>query len=316
MSRTRFIFRRFASMILSIVGVSILTFVMMYLTPGDPAAQVLRRRNQHYPSQAELEAFRAEHGLDDPIPIQYLNWMWDILHGDFGVSFFQGVTVSRLIATRLPETVELAVAGMLIALIIALPTGVISAVHKGQIPDYLSQIGSLLGLSMPNFWVGYLLLIVFSLYLDMFPVAGSGGLDHLVLPAVTLGTGMAAVITRLLRSSMLEILDEDYIQTARSKGLRERIVVYKHALRNALIPVVTIIGLQFGYLLNGAVVVEIVFARPGIGKLLIDGIFARDYAIVRGTALLIAVMFVVVNFLVDISYQYIDPRISLEGGRP
>lgn len=168
---------------------------------------------------------------------------------------------------------------------------------------------------MPNFWVGYLLIIVFSLYWDIFPTAGAGGLDHLALPAVTLGTSMAAVTTRLLRSSMLEVLDEDYIRTARSKGLRERIVIYKHALRNALIPVVTIIGLQFGYLLNGAVVVEIVFARPGLGTLLIDGISARDYAIVRGTALLIAVMFVVINFLVDITYQYIDPRISLERGK-
>lgn len=302
-------------MLLSIVGVSILTFVMMYLTPGNPAVLILQKKNKQHPSQEQIEAFRAEHGLNDPLPIQYLNWMGDVLHGNLGESFFLNVSVNKLIAVNFPETVELAVAGMFIALLIALPAGVISAVHKGQIPDYLSQIGSLLGLSMPNFWVGYLLIIVFSLYWDIFPTAGAGGLDHLALPAVTLGTSMAAVTTRLLRSSMLEVLDEDYIRTARSKGLRERIVIYKHALRNALIPVVTIIGLQFGYLLNGAVVVEIVFARPGLGTLLIDGISARDYAIVRGTALLIAVMFVVINFLVDITYQYIDPRISLERGK-
>lgn len=295
---------------------SILTFGMMYLTPGDPAVQMLQRKSQEYPSQEEIEAFRADKGLNEPLPVQYLNWMWDVLHGDLGESFFQNISVNRLIAVNLAETVELAVAGIFIALLIALPAGVISAVHKGQIPDYLSQIGALLGLSMPNFWVGYLLILVFSLHLDIFPIAGAGGLDHLVLPAVTLGTGMAAVITRLLRSSMLEVLDEDYIRTARSKGLNEKIVLYKHALRNALIPVVTIVGLQFGYLLNGAVVVEIVFARPGIGKLLIDAIFARDYGIVRGTTLLIAVMFVGINFVVDITYQYIDPRISLESVKP
>jgi peptide/nickel transport system permease protein len=167
---------------------------------------------------------------------------------------------------------------------------------------------------MPNFWLGYLLIIMFSVHLDIFPVAGVGGLDHLVLPALTLGTGMAAIITRLMRSSMLEVLDEEYIQTAHSKGLRERIVVYKHALRNALIPVITIIGLQFGYVLNGAVVIEIVFQRPGLGNLLIQSIFSRDYPVVQGVVLVIGAIFVFTNFAVDITYRFVDPRISFEGG--
>lgn len=309
----RYVIRRAITMVLTLFGVSVLTYLMMFFTPGDPAELILRQQFGREPSQEAIDQFRDQHGLNDPIPVQYANWIWDALHGDLGQSYFSNEGVSELIVERIPETAELALAAMLVALAIAIPAGIISAVHKGQLPDYASQIGSLLGVSMPNFWLGYLLIIVFSLYLGMFPVAGAGGLDHLVLPAVTLGSGVAAIITRLLRSSMLEILDEDYIRTARSKGLRERIIVYKHALRNALIPVVTIAGLQFGYLLNGAVVVEIVFQRPGLGKLVIDNIFARDYPVVQGVTLLIAVMFVAVNFLVDVTYRYIDPRIELEG---
>jgi len=219
-----------------------------------------------------------------------------------------------MILNRVVPTTELALAAIAVAVAIAIPAGIISAIHQGQPPDYLSQFGALLGISMPNFWLGYLLIIVFSVQLDIFPVAGVGGLDHLVLPAITLGTGMAAIITRLVRSSMLEVLDEEYIQTAHSKGLKEKIVVYKHALRNALIPVVTIIGLQFGYVLNGAVVIEIVFQRPGLGNLLIQSIFSRDYPVVQGLVLVIGAIFVLTNFAVDIAYRLIDPRISFEGG--
>ena len=217
-----------------------------------------------------------------------------------------------MILQVLPYTVNLAVASLAVALLIAVPAGVMSALHQGKLPDFLSQGGALVGVSMPNFWLGYLLIIVFAVNRPL-PVSGTGSIRHLVLPAVTLGSGMAAIIMRLLRSAMLDVLDEEYIRTARSKGLKERIVVYKHAFRNALIPVVTIVGLQFGYVLNGAVIVEIVFSRPGVGRLLIDSIFQRDYPVVQGLVLLIAVMFVLTNFLVDVTYRVIDPRISFEG---
>lgn len=310
-----FLIRRSATVLLVLVGVSVLTYGLMFFTPGDPARTILRQQaGGRPPSDAAVMEFREEHGLNDPIPVQYASWVWDVLHGDLRESYYEETSVTSLIVERLPETIELAIAGLFVAIAISLPAGVISAVHKGQFPDYVSQLTALLGVSMPNFWLGYLLIIVFALNLDMFPTYGVGGIEHLVLPAVTLGTGMAAIITRLVRSSMLEVLDEDYIRTARSKGLRERIVVYKHALRNALIPVVTIVGLQFGYLLNGAVIVEIVFQRPGLGELLINAIFARNYPVVQGLVLLIAVIFVMTNFFVDITYRYIDPRISFDGG--
>lgn len=301
-------------MVLVLIGVSILTFLLLFLTPGDPAETILRQQmGGRTPSVEAIEQFRHAHGLNRPLPVQYVDWVTDVLHGNLRESYYEEQPVSDLIVDRIPATLELAVAGMVIALAIAVPTGIISAVHKGGAPDYVSQFAALIGVSMPNFWLGYILIIVFSLHFGLFPVSGVGGFDELVLPAVTLGSGMAAIVTRLVRSSMLEVLDEEYIDTARSKGLKERIVVYKHALRNALIPVVTIVGLQFGYLLNGAVIVEIVFQRPGLGALLIDAIFARDYPIVQGLVLVIAVIFVMTNFVVDLTYRYIDPRISFEG---
>lgn len=301
-------------------GVSLITYLLMFITPGDPARMALRARDGIAPTNAEVEQFRAEQGLDEPLAVQYVDWLWHAMHGDLGQSWVRDRAVSDLLLQRIGDTAELAAAAMVIALLIAVPAGIASAVHRNQLPDYVSQVGSLLGVSMPNFWLGYLLILVFALgvpydSLGVFPVAGAGTVEQLVLPAVTLGTGVAAIITRLLRSSMLEVLNEEYIRTARSKGLRERIVVYKHALRNALIPVVTIAGLQLGYLLNGAVIVEIVFARPGLGQLIIDSLFQRDYPVMQGTTLLVAVMFVGVNFLVDVSYRYIDPQIQLEENR-
>ncbi|WP_458207924.1 nickel ABC transporter permease [Haladaptatus sp. NG-SE-30] len=310
----KFIVRRSATAILVLIGVSILTYALMFFTPGDPATTILRKQmGGRTPSDLAVQQFRIQHGLDEPIPIQYGNWVWDILHGNLRQSYYENTPVSAMIMNRVWPTLELAVAAMAVSLAISLPAGVLSAVHKGKMPDYLSQFAALLGVSMPNFWLGYLLIIIFSLELGVLPVSGVGSFDRLILPAVTLGTGMAAIVTRLVRSSMLEVLDDEYIRTARSKGLTERIVVYKHALRNALIPVVTIVGLQFGYLLNGAVVVEIVFQRPGLGSLLINAIFARDYPVVQGLVLLIATIFVLTNFAVDIVYRYIDPRISFEG---
>jgi peptide/nickel transport system permease protein len=294
-------------------GVSIVTYGLIFLTPGNPAAIILNEQLERPPSQAEIESFEAEHGLNEPIPIQYLGWLSDVLRGDLGTSYYSDSAVTSLIVNALPLTLELAVASMVVALLLAIPTGVLSAVHQGSWIDSTSQFGALLGVSMPNFWLGYLLMLVFAITLGVLPVAGAGSYSQLVLPAITLGTGMAAVLTRLIRTSMLEVLDEGYIDTARSKGLAERIVVYKHALQNALIPVVTIIGLQFGSLLNGAVVVEIVFQRPGLGMVLVDSVFDRDYPVVQGIALLTAVVFVVTNLLVDLSYRVLDPQVSLGG---
>lgn len=309
----KFIIRRVLTMGVVLLAVSMLTYGFLFLAPGDVARNILRKQGVENPTEETLEQFRKKHGLDDPLPVRYGRWLWGVLHGDFGESYFREEAVGPLLVDRLPQTAELALAGMGVALLIAFPAGIISALHQAQLPDYCTQIGSLLGISMPNFWLGYLLIIGFSLRLDLFPVAGAGSLNHLVLPAITLGTGLAAILTRLLRASMLEVLDEEYIRTARSKGLPERIVVYKHAVRNAMIPVLTVVGLSFGALLNGTLIVETVFQRPGLGSLFVIALLDRDYPIVQATVLFTAALFVVTNSVVDVLYRYIDPRIELEG---
>ncbi|WP_049899408.1 nickel ABC transporter permease [Natrinema sp. J7-1] len=304
---------RLATSLAVTFGVSVVTYGLIFLTPGDPAEIILSQQLNRQPSAAEIEAFRAEHGLNDPVPVQYLHWLTDVFRGDLGSSYYSDTSVSTLIVEAGPLTLELALAAMLVALAISVPAGVVSAVHRGSPIDYASQLGALLGVSMPNFWLAYLLILLFPLKLGVLPVAGAGSFGHLVLPAITLGTGMAAVVTRLIRSSMLEVLDEAYVDTARAKGLRERIVVYKHALRNALVPVVTILGLQLGTLLNGAGVVEIIFQRPGLGSLLVDAVFERNYPVVQGVTLVTAIVFVATNLLVDLTYRYLDPRVQLGG---
>lgn len=309
----KFLVRRVITMILVLLGVSFLTYGMMFLAPSEPAKLILKKAyTVENPTQQQIEAFREKHGLNDPFYVQYGRWLGNALQGDFGEGFFRDAPVSTLIRERAPQTVELALAAMAVALLIAFPAGIISALHQGRFPDYASQVGSLLGVSMPNFWLGYLLIIAFSVQLNLFPVSGVGGLDHLVLPAITLGTGMAAILTRLLRASMLEILDEEYIRTARSKGLPERIVVYKHAVRNALIPILTVVGLSLGALLNGTLIVEVVFQRPGLGHLFVNALLNRNFPVVQASVVLTASIFVVVNTIVDITYRYIDPRIELE----
>ncbi|MCJ0618177.1 nickel ABC transporter permease (plasmid) [Haloarcula sp. KBTZ06] len=306
--------KRLLTMAIVLLGVSLLTYGLVFVTPGDPARTILTQQmGGQAPSQDAVDQFRAENGLDDPFIVQYARWMGNALQGDLGQSYYSDRSVSDMIVQRLPNTIALAVASMLVALVIALPAGIASASNPGSRTDYAAQIGSLIGVSMPNFWLGYLLIIVCALRLNLFPVAGAAGPKHLVLPSLTLGSGMAAVIARLVRTAMLDVLDDAYIQAARSKGLRERILVYKHALRNALVPVVTIIGLQLSYVLNGAVVIEVVFQRPGLGTLLVDSIFARDYPVVQGVTLLIGVIFVLVNFAVDLTYSRLDPRIDLGG---
>lgn len=311
----KFVARRIVTMLLVMLGVSLLTYGMIFLAPGDPAKLILKAQQIDHPSQEQIDAFREEQGLNDPFYVQYGRWLWGALHGDFGEDYFREVPVSTLFEERWPQTVKLALSAMAVSLLIAFPAGIVSAIHKGQFPDYLSQIGSLLGVSMPNFWLGYILIIVFSVQLNLFPVSGRGGLETLVLPAVTLGTGMAAILTRLMRASMLEVLDEEYIRTARSKGLPERIVVYKHAVRNALLPILTVVGLSFGALVNGTVIVEVIFQRPGLGLLFINALLNRNYPVILAWVVLAASIFVLVNTLVDVTYRYIDPRIEIEGRR-
>ncbi|MCL0042292.1 ABC transporter permease [Thermodesulfovibrionales bacterium] len=307
-----YIIRRIGLMVFIMLGVSVITFSMIHLVPGDPAEVIATERYGEEITAETIEHVRRELGLDQPVYVQYARWLINVLQGDLGYSFRTDRPVLDEILTRLPATLQLALAGMLVALIIAIPVGIVSATRQYSAVDNLSMFGALLGVSMPNFWLGLLLILFFSVHLGWLPVFGHGGIEHLILPAVTLGTGMAAITTRLIRSSMLEVLKADYIRTARAKGLKEKVVIYKHALKNAMIPVVTIVGLQFASLLEGAVIVEVIFAWPGIGRLLVDSIFARDFMLIQGCILFIAAMFVLVNLLVDISYAYLDPKIRYE----
>ncbi|MCL0037083.1 ABC transporter permease [Dehalococcoidia bacterium] len=307
-----YVIRRMGLMVFILLGVSVITFSMMHFVPGDPAEMIAMERYGEEITAETIAHVRAELGLDQPVYIQYFRWLTNVLRGDLGYSFRTDRPVLDEILTRLPATVQLALAGMLVALIIAIPVGIVSATRQYSAVDNISMFGALLGVSMPNFWLGLLLILFFSVHLGWLPVFGRGGIEHLILPALTLGTGMAAITTRLIRSSMLEVLGQDYIRAARAKGLKEKAVIYKHALKNALIPVVTIVGLQFAALLEGAVIVEVIFAWPGIGRLLVDSIFARDLPIIQGCILFIAAMFVLVNLLVDIFYTYLDPKIHYE----
>lgn len=296
-----------------VLGTTLITFTIMRLTPGDPAEMIAMGRYGLYNVPKEtIERIRIEECLNAPIYVQYGRWLTHVLYGDLGRSLITGEPVLSIILKKFPITLELAIASMIISILIAIPVGIISATRQYSLVDQISMAGALVGVSMPNFWLGTILMLVFSLYMNWLPVCGYGGIEHLVLPAITLGTGITAILTRLTRSSMLEVLEQDYIRTARAKGLSENIVILKHALKNAFIPVVTMAGLQFGRLLEGAVIVETIFAWPGIGKTLVDAIFARDFAMIQGCVLFIAVIFSLVNLAVDVSYAYLDPRIRYE----
>ncbi len=264
------------------------------------------------PSKMEIEAAEQIFQLGNPMWMQYLHWLSNALHGDFGTSYISGRGVLGEILVRLPATVELAIAATILSLLVAIPLGMISAVRQNSKVDYSSMALATFFISMPNFWLGLVLILIFSLHLDLLPVAGYGGLDHLILPTITLCAGMMAVTVRLTRSSVLEVLRLDYITTAKAKGLGDGRILYRHVLKNAMIPVITIVGLQLGYLLGGTVIVETIFAWPGIGKLLIDSINARDIPMIQGCVVFIAIIFSLVNMLVDISYYFLDPRIKYE----
>lgn len=300
--------RRLLIAIPSILGVIVVVFFMVRLAPGDPAVFLAGE----FAPPATIEAMRQRFGLDRPLHVQFGLYVGSLAQGDLGRS----TRTQRLVIDDLkqffPNTVELAFGAIVVAMLIGVPAGVFAAVRQNTWADLLVTVGSLIGVSMPVFWFGLLAMLYFSVQLGWFPVAGRGTWAHLVLPVVSLGLGSMAIIARMTRSSMLEVLSLDYVRTARAKGLRQQRVVLKHAFRNALVPVVTIGGLQFGQLMSGAVLTETVFAWPGIGRLLVDSISARDYPVVQGSVLLIAVAFILINIAVDLVYGLIDPRIRYD----
>lgn len=304
-----FFLRKLAVLVPTVIGAITLVFFFLHLIPGDPVEVMLGETAL----QADKETLREELGLNLPLHLQYGRFMKGVLGGDLGDSYFYRRPVVRVIAERIPATVELALAAFLVAGLIAIPLGIISALREGTILDNAAVFFSLLGVSMPNFWLGPLLIILFSLHLGWFPVSGRGGVGSLVLPAITLGTALAAILSRMTRASLLERLGEDYLTVARAKGLPEWKVIFKHALRNAMIPIITVMGLQFGALLSGAIITENVFSWPGIGTLLINAIQARDYPLVQGCVLFISLSYVLVNLLTDLIYGWVDPRIRLRG---
>lgn len=301
-----YVTRRLIILVPVILGVSFLVFAAMYIIPGDAVDSMLQDRGA---SAEELARLRAQLGLDDPFLIQYGRFLMRLASGDLGTSLVTGRDVTSQIASQLPATVQLTFAALAIAVLVGVPLGVVSAVKRGTWIDSGSMVFALLGVSMPNFWLGLLLILTFSLQLNWFPAAGTGGWRYLVLPAITLGFSGVAIIARITRSSLLEVIHADYVRTARSKGLRPSTVIAKHAMRNAMGSVMTIIGLQFGALLGGSVVVETVFGRQGIGALTVAGVQRGDFPLVQATVMLAALAFVLVNLLVDVTYSLLDPRI-------
>jgi ABC-type dipeptide/oligopeptide/nickel transport system permease component len=279
---------------------------MLQLIPGDPVRLML---SEFQTTPEQIERLRSQLHLDEPLPVQFGRFLWNASHGDLGTSIRTRRPVAVEIADNLPSTMQLALAGLLVATVVGVTLGIVAAVNQRSWIELGSMMLALLGVSMPSFWLGLLLIFLLSLRLRIFPATGGGDLLHLVLPAVTLGLGAAAILARLTRSSMLEVLRQEYVTTARAKGLLEWVVITRHALKNALIPVVTIFGLQFGQLLAGTFVVETVFARPGLGRLVIDGILNKDLPIVQGVVLVTATAYVLVNLLVDLMYGVLDPRI-------
>jgi len=302
--------QRLAGAVLVVFGVISIVFLLIHLIPGDPVEIMLGEAA----SSTDREALRVALGLDQPVMLQFTHYLHGLLQFDLGTSLQSRRPVTDLLQERLPATLLLAGVTLAVTLTLALPLGMLAAVRRGSAWDGGAMAFSMLGVSIPNFWLGPLLILVFSLWLGWFPVSGREGAGSVVLPAVTLGTGLAAVLSRMVRSSMLEVLGEDYIRTARAKGLPPQRVILHHGLRNALLPVITLLGLQLGALLAGAVITETVFSWPGIGLLTIEAIQSRDYPVVQACVLLISVGYVLVNLLTDIAYAWADPRIRLGGG--
>ncbi|MBV8718152.1 MAG: ABC transporter permease [Chloroflexi bacterium] len=314
-----FVLRRFIESIPVLFLATVLIFLGLRMLPGDPAL-ILAGQDAN---PETLAAIRQDNGLDQPLPVQYAIWLKNVVRGDLGVSFFTKTPVAQLLGQRIPATLELGIAGMLLSVVLGIPTGIVAAVQSHRTPDWLVSAFNGLAVALPGFWLGILSIILFSLILGWLPPGGHGDffrdplgeMKFLLLPAITLALPFAAGLSRLVKGSMLEVLGDDYVRTARAKGVTEDGVVWHHALRNALVPVATILGLQFGRLLGGAVITESVFSWPGIGRLIRDSIGNRDYAVVQACLLLLVVVFIVINLLTDITYGVLDPRIRLSGGR-
>ncbi len=314
-----YIIQRLLQAIPVLLLASVPIFLILHMAPGDPALILAGE----YGTEEDIAEIRRYLGLDQPLIVQYFTWLWRVLHGDLGISFYQsGTSVAELIGQRLPATLELAIAGLILSIIISVPLGIIAAVKKGRWPDHLIMGASSVSIAIPNFWLGILMLLLFAVFLGWLPAGGRPvtffedplrSLEYLLLPAFTLSLFSAAVLVRFVRASMLEVLNQDYIRTAYSKGLSYRTIITKHALRNALIPAITALGVQLGQLLTGTIVLELVFSWPGLGQLILGAITGRDYQLVQGCVLMFVVTFVIVNLLTDIIYGVLDPRISVTG---
>lgn len=298
--------KRLAASVVVLLSMMFLVMLIMELIPGDPAALMLGENA----TQQMVEELRHQLGLDRPILTRYVEYVWNIAHGDFGRSIREMAPVSALLKETWPETLELTAAAMLLTLCVGLPIGIASGAKPGSLLDHVSRVVSLLGLCMPVFWIGLVLIYFFSVMLGWFPVGGTGSLRHLVLPAVTMSAYTVASLARMTRSSLMEVLNEDYVRTARAKGLSFWAVVVRHGFRNSMIPIVTIFGMQVGQLMGGAILTETVFAWPGMGRLMIGAIMERDYPLVQGTVLVFAAAFILINFLVDLSYGLINPQVA------
>ncbi len=302
-----FLLRRLLLLIPVLWGVATLVFLLLHFIPGDPVDLMLGDSALG----TDRETLRDQLGLNDPLIVQYLRYFGDLLQGDWGTSLFSKKPVFEEIMERVPATMELMFGAMVVTILVAMPLGLIAAVNKGTWIDQGAMIFSLLGVSLPNFWLGPMLILLLSIHFDLLPVNERGGLEHLILPALTLGTSLASILARITRSSVVETLQAEYIRTARSKGISGLRILFRHALRNALIPIVTVIGLQVGVLLSGAIITEAIFDWPGLGNLLISAINSRNYPLVQGCVLFIAGSYVMVNLVIDLLYAYLDPRIRL-----
>ena len=303
-----YILQRILMLVPVLFGVTLVSFSLLHLVPGDPA-EILGGQEA---TGEDVARIRREYGLDRPLAVQYVRFVGNAIRGDLGISIQSRHPVSELLLQRLAFTLQLSLVSILVASAIGLLAGIISSTRQYSIFDTTSMLGALFGISMPIFWLGLLLILIFAVKLHWLPSGGTGTLRHLILPAIALGSASAAVIARMTRASMLEVTRQDYIRTARATGYRERVVIFRHALKNAMIPVLTVFGLEFGYMLGGAVLTETVFSLPGIGRLLVEGIFMRDYPVVQGAMIAVATTFVLVNLLTDVAYAFFDPRIRYE----
>lgn len=306
----QFLARRFLQALVVILGASFLSFGVLYLA-GDPTYLLLGGTGGL--SQEQIDVFRQQMGFDRPLLVQYFDYMAGVLRGDLGKSYYHGVPNLRLIVEYAPATLLLGLSAIAISIVVGFPAGIIAAANRGRALDHITMLGALLGQAMPVFWLGLLLMMFFSVQLKWFPVSGSGTWKHLVLPAVTLASYSVAVNARVMRSSMLEVLGQDYVRTGRAKGLTEWQLMIRHALKNALIPVITLLGIQIGFVLGGSVITETIFAWPGLGRLVVQAINTRDIPLVQAIVIVFAVMFVFINLIVDLAYAQLDPRIRLAG---